>query len=394
MDHPPDNRIRRIELKNIKLFKHLVWQLPEDRAPEGWHVLIGDNGAGKSTLLRTVALSLLGLENAGVLRLNLRRWVRWGEPGAVMDIGFASGATQRYRFSSAGTIKATRGGWAESTAGYGPFRRFGGGEGDRDRLRDDYPDVFRHITLFDERWTLVDAVPWLQKLKYRSLAKKANPLGKVLGFINQEGFLPHGVRLVADDISDDGVLFTDGSGAKLEFADLSDGYRSILCLTLDLLRHLLNGPRPPFSRDGKRILTPAVVLIDEVDVHLHPTWQRSLGPFFLRVFPRTQFIVTSHSPLVCQAALKGSIYRLPTPATKETGQMLVGKTLDRLLYGDIGEAFSTGTFGDGVTRSEEGHQRLERLAQLNRIARRRKLGPKQALERERLRSALKLLQED
>lgn len=246
----------------------------------------------------------------------------------------------------------------------------------------------RHVTLFDEQWTLEDAVPWLQKLQYRSLAKKVSNLRQVLAFINQDGFLPHGVRLEAHDISDEGVLFTDGSGAKLEFSDLSDGYRSILCLTLDLLRHFIDEIRRPFSGDSRQIRSPAVVLIDEVDVHLHPTWQRSLGPFLRRVFPRIQFLVTSHSPLVCQAATHGTVYRLPTPSTNEQGKMLGGAVKDRLLYGDIGEAFSTGAFGDGVTRSEAGRERLERLAELNRRAHRKKLSKKDEQERRRLRAAL------
>ncbi len=393
MDRSADNRIHRIELKNVKLFEHLVWQLPDDQKPEGWHVLIGDNGAGKSTLLRTVALALLGLDNAKVLRLNLGRWVRWGKKRAALDIVFADGSSQQYRFDKTGKIIVGRGGWGKLSSGYGPFRRFGGGEGDQERqLRRSYADVFRHVTLFDEQWTLEDAVPWLQKLHHRSLTNKTSNLQQVLAFINQEGFLPHGVRLDGDDISDEGVLFTDGSGAKLEFSDLSDGYRSILCLTLDLLRHFLTEARRPFSKDGHRILTPAVVLIDEVDVHLHPTWQRSLGPFLRSVFPRIQFLVTSHSPLVCQAATHGTVFRLPPPSTSEKGMMLKGAVLDRLLYGDIGEAFSTGAFGDGVTRSEAGRKRLERLALLNRKARRKKLTPKEVKERGRLRAAIKDLQ--
>ena len=72
--------------------------------------------------------------------------------------------------------------------------------------------------------------------------------------------------------------------------------------------------------------------------------------------------------------------------------MLKGAVLDRLLYGDIGEAFSTGAFGDGVTRSEAGRKRLERLALLNRKARRKKLTPKEVKERGRLRAAIKDLQ--
>jgi predicted ATP-binding protein involved in virulence len=47
---------------------------------------------------------------------------------------------------------------------------------------------------------------------------------------------------------------------------------------------------------------PAIVLVDELDLHLHPEWQRQIIQFLTKQFPRTQFIVTSHSPLVVQSA--------------------------------------------------------------------------------------------
>lgn len=130
MDRKADNRIRRIELKNIKLFEHLVWELSKDQKPEGWHVLIGDNGAGKSTLLRAVALGLLGLDSSKVLRHHLGRWVRWGKKVAAINITLADGSTQVHRFDRTGKIVTSRGGWGRMSAGYGPFRRFGGGEGE------------------------------------------------------------------------------------------------------------------------------------------------------------------------------------------------------------------------------------------------------------------------
>ncbi len=58
---------------------------------------------------------------------------------------------------------------------------------------------------------------------------------------------------------------------------------------------------------------PGVVLIDEIDAHLHPSWQVDVGFWFTRYFPQLQFIVTTHSPLVCRAAEKGSIWRLAKP---------------------------------------------------------------------------------
>jgi hypothetical protein len=79
-----------------------------------------------------------------------------------------------------------------------------------------------------------------------------------------------------------------------------------------------------------------------------------------------QFIVTTHSPLICQAAAEGgTVFRLPTPGSEETGRMITGIDLGRLLYGNILEAYSTEAFGTYMTRSEKSHQMLEQLAELN-----------------------------
>ena len=107
------------------------------------------------------------------------------------------------------------------------------------------------------------------------------------------------------------------------------------------------------------------MLIDEVDAHLHPTWLRRIGVWFCKHFPNIQFIVTTHSPFVCQAAT--TVFKLPTPGTQEQGEMICGAELNRLLYGNVQDAYSTGAFGNGLTRSEASRQRTrKRLAELNR----------------------------
>ena len=66
--------------------------------------------------------------------------------------------------------------------------------------------------------------------------------------------------------------------------------------------------RYPHSKDP--LAEPAVVLVDEIDLHLHPKWQRTIMSFLTERFPNTQFIVTAHSPLVVQAAKDANIVLL------------------------------------------------------------------------------------
>jgi hypothetical protein len=80
-----------------------------------------------------------------------------------------------------------------------------------------------------------------------------------------------------------------------------------------------------------------------------------------------QFIITTHSPLVCRAAENGSIYRLAAPGSDEKSEEVTGVERDRLIYGNILDTYATGAFGEGVTQSTEANAKLERLIYLNRL---------------------------
>ena len=109
-----------------------------------------------------------------------------------------------------------------------------------------------------------------------------------------------------------------------------------------------------------------IVLIDEADAHLHPTWQTRIGQWFVEHFPNIQFIVTTHSPLICRGAEKrGSIWRLAAPGSDEQSGEITGIERDRLIYGDVSEAYGTGAFGDNVNQGEAGVKLAEEVARLN-----------------------------
>ena len=90
-------------------------------------------------------------------------------------------------------------------------------------------------------------------------------------------------------------LLVDQGGSTLDVGQLSDGERGVLALVLDLARRLsqANPSLDDPLREGH-----AVVLIDEIDLHLHPKWQRQIVHNLAAAFPRCQFIATTHSPQV------------------------------------------------------------------------------------------------
>lgn len=93
------------------------------------------------------------------------------------------------------------------------------------------------------------------------------------------------------------IVVAFAGGRKAPFSNMSDGQRAVVGLVADLVRriHLLNG-----AALGGKILseTPGLVLIDEIDLHLHPKWQRDIVPALKRIFPKIQFFATTHSPQV------------------------------------------------------------------------------------------------
>lgn len=398
--------LRRIHLRNIRSIEELVWELPDEAHGPGWHVILGDNGSGKSTVLRAIALALIGPKEAPALRQSWKGWLRRGTSEASVDldlhptagtptgqgrpvgirlalpehptgeaeaveISFSHLSEEYSRTRNSGNVWSTSviGGWF--SASYGPFRRFAGGDPVQEELANSNPKLVRHLSLFGEAVALTEGPRWLQSLRFKQLEAPESAesvlLEGIKTLINQPGFLPHGVSL--QEISSTGVTFLDGSGVEVPIQDLSDGYRSVLSMTLELIRQMAlwmpSAHMHLFSADGGVVQASATVLIDEVDAHLHPTWQRTIGQWLLRYFPNVQFLVTTHSPLICQAAEAGSVFLLPRPGSGESGEMLRGDRLQRLLYGNVLDAYSTGAFGEGVTRSDAALDKLERLAALN-----------------------------
>jgi predicted ATP-dependent endonuclease of OLD family len=90
------------------------------------------------------------------------------------------------------------------------------------------------------------------------------------------------------------TLLIDKAGVTLDLRQLSDGERGMLTLVLDLARRLSQAN--PHLEDP--LQSAAVVLIDELDLHLHPQWQRTIVAKLTATFPNCQFIATTHSPLI------------------------------------------------------------------------------------------------
>jgi predicted ATP-binding protein involved in virulence len=409
--------IKKAEIENIRSVSKFTLEFLDGQEP-GWHVLIGDNGAGKSSIVRSIAAALIGPEEIGAVRLFWDEWLnksaasgsikleltynsKFDKTGQARPLKHKTIANEIYfrrngrvlmdSNMNATSLNPKKYNWGDNkgwfSVAYGPFRRFTGGNPEWNKVYYSAPKAGAHLSVFGEDIALTEALEWLKELDRRRLKEKESALNSMVKeegllyqseadivfnglkkFINESRLLPHGAAFHGVNI-DGEPEFTDGNGNVIKITQLSDGFRSILSMTFELIRQMIrvNGVAAVFS--AKKSPTqgfdiPGVVLIDEIDAHLHPTWQTRIGQWFTQYFPNLQFIVTTHSPLICRACDKGSIWRLAAPGSDQISGLVEGEAKDKLVYGDVLDAYDTEVFGPDITRGKEGRSKQEEYRSL------------------------------
>lgn len=162
-------------------------------------------------------------------------------------------------------------------------------------------------TLFDENATLLNPEEWLLKADYfvsRSSAKESKEkfkrvkeiLIKVLPDVDE---IKISERKEKEESFPIPIVKFHTPYGWVEAKDLSLGYRTSMAWIVDFASKMFD----LYPESENPLAEPAVVLIDEIDLHLHPKWQRELLDYLSNLFPNTQFIVTTHSPLIVQSAV-------------------------------------------------------------------------------------------
>ncbi|MBQ3752014.1 MAG: AAA family ATPase [Prevotella sp.] len=164
-------------------------------------------------------------------------------------------------------------------------------------------------TLFSNDQRLVNIEEWLMQLDYAAKnhnASAAKRLEKVRELICGNVFPEiSDFKFESSDEMHNYVLFLTKDG-WFRYTQLGYGYQSMLSWVIDLCKRMFE----KYPDSDNPLQESAVVLIDEIDLHLHPKWQRDIIAIISNVFRNVQFIVTTHSPLVIQSMNEVNLYVL------------------------------------------------------------------------------------
>ncbi|RFZ94132.1 hypothetical protein D0C36_00820 [Mucilaginibacter conchicola] len=166
-------------------------------------------------------------------------------------------------------------------------------------------------------------------------------------------------KLVKNQIKQGEILITTRHGKKIAFKDFSLGYKTVMSWIVDLSWRLFN----EFPKSKDPFKEPAICIVDEVDLHLHPKWQRDIIQNLSEHFPNIQFIATAHSPLMVQAALRENyaVLRLGQSGVDILNEPkgIDGWRVDQILTSEF--------FDLKTSRGIEYEEMLRRQQELNRI---------------------------
>ena len=319
-------KVTKLKLANVRAIR-----FAEFCFQPGFNLIVGANGVGKSTVLDTLAVCLSAVARAA------NRFSRHRVPFGVDDIRLNSGTLQaecefevggaghryfldRFRKSSPLDIPSE---WTRDTKQIPRVSKVEGFEGGRppsgaggnvlavmfstrrsvasDRqprgsgAQGDLAAAFSGALVNNRGLHLAEFADWMRaqeqiRSERPEAARKLAALDKAV-----TRFLPDYRNLRPTKVDDKSSLLIDRGDQTLPVRNLSDGERGALALVLDLTRRLAQANE--WTADPAAG-AEAVVLIDELELHLHPAWQRRIVADLTKTFPKCQFIATTHSPQV------------------------------------------------------------------------------------------------
>ena len=300
--------VSRIELENFRCFERVTIEADVSLERGPWTLLTGDNASGKSTLLKAIALGLCDQSSAaGLLRESDSGYIRYGKKKATITIHLVDPV--RGNPCDEFWIKTTLTGDESSSeqlkqetkprkfpwddifvCGYGAGR---GTSGTGDIAG--YSAINAVYNLFNYSEGLQNPELTIRRLQ-RGSSRQDNLLSTLKNLLNLNE-----LRLAEDGTEDEGgtsdmgISVRDPRDVHIALRDLADGYKSTFLWVTDFLGWAAA------CKGELDASTAGIVIIDEIEQHLHPKWQKRVISDLRKAWPRVQFFAATHSPLVARS---------------------------------------------------------------------------------------------
>lgn len=328
---PTDDRlasryVTSVSLSNFKGFKNFTFKMPQAdssfQAPCA--ILLGENSTGKSTLLQALCLALMGPESLKKMGLDYSlflsreksNWHMIERNTASVEVEFDIGSKINVKIDSDTSTLIGDGSPPMMVLAYGARRYFRDGHGDERR------NAATNLSLFNPLATISDPTIWLQKCNKDQFSAVARAMHEVLALKQSD-------HIFRDDY---GNVQIKAHGRATPIHQMSDGYKSLLSMAIDIMRRMV-------ERWGNLEKARGIVLIDEVETHLHPRWKMQVMGALRRAMPQVQFIVTTHDPLCLRGMYDGEVHVFARDAEDEIIQLeslpsVIGLRTEQLLTSD------------------------------------------------------------
>jgi predicted ATPase len=372
--------VQSLHLTDFRCFEHLELRFDRQSSLEGrWTCIAGINGAGKSSVLQALGLALLGYPLAlelGGERLNRMRRLAdmYNRKRAVveailrapdrliplsLDIDQGRIGTQ----GRAGVPAMVTPSWDRARqlviAGYGATRNLSPRVDSS--IENLSPDARHLITLFDPLSQLAGAEVLLGR------QSGGSPFAEIFRSVVRQVF---GAELqIAERVPE--LRFSVSDTDLVEAIDLPDGFRSAAAWIADLCAFWCE-KAPDLAADANPVDIQAIVLIDEIDLHLHPSLQRALVPRLRKALPKVQWIVTTHSPLVLANFDANEIIALDRDRDgniRELDRQILGFTSDQIYEWLMGTRPMGAAIEEELRKSDNGSGKNDaEVARLMRVS--------------------------
>jgi len=313
--------LRSLKVKNLRSIGEMTIDFETGTGSNRKQTLfLGQNGTGKSSLLKAIALITSGSNALGELLGQTNDWIRNGESYCELEAVLVTkdleqrplrlridrdASLSQILTSNSETLDFLERALAHTdrnyfVVGYGASRRLNNGEHSWSSGQGIYRNNRSNnvATLFNTEAQLTSLTTWAIDLDYRS--------DNAFELIRQalDDFLPH-VQFSSIDKLKKQMLFETADGI-VPLNQLSDGYQNMTAWIGDLLYRISY----TFEDYGSPLSARGLLLIDEIDLHIHPIWQRHLLNFIKNKLPNFQIVASTHSPLTAQQAEEGELFSL------------------------------------------------------------------------------------